>query len=79
MLKGAGQITEIEGLKATQAISRLGNQRLSDQDYLQAIADLEEVIANGLARARVQAGQAPQAPQGGGQRFRFNPATGELE
>jgi len=70
MLKGAGQITEIEGQKATQAISRLGNQRLSDADYLQAIADLEEVINNGLARARQQAGQgaAPSygAPQGGG-------------
>lgn len=66
MLKGAGQITEIEGLKATQAISRLGNQRLSDADYLQAIADLEEVIQNGLARARQQAGQGGgmAAPQG---------------
>lgn len=57
MLKGAGQITEIEGEKATNAISRLGNQRLSDDDYLKAITDLEEVIKLGLERARVQAGQ----------------------
>jgi hypothetical protein len=63
MLKGAGQITEIEGTKATDAISRLRNQRLSDQDYLRAINDLEEVIRNGLARAKQQAGgAAPQAP-----------------
>jgi hypothetical protein len=68
MLKGAGQITEVEGQKATQAISRLGNQRLSDEAYLRAIADLEEVIQAGLARARLQAGQggsAVPAPQGG--------------
>ena len=64
MLKGAGQITEIEGLKATQAISRLGNQRLSDADYLKAIEDLEEVINNGLARARQQAGQGGQPSYG---------------
>jgi hypothetical protein len=63
MLKGAGQITEIEGTKATDAISRLRNQRLSDQDYLRAISDLEEVIRAGLARAKQQAGgAAPQAP-----------------
>ncbi len=56
MLKGAGAITDIEGAKATDAISRLGNQRLSDQDYLGAIDDLETVIKTGLARAQQQAG-----------------------
>lgn len=72
MLKGAGQITEVEGQKATQAISRLGNQRLGDADYLRAITDLEEVIQAGLARARMQAQQGASqgggmpAPQGGG-------------
>lgn len=70
MLKGAGQITEIEGTKATNAISRLQNQRLSDEDYLRAITDLEEVIKNGLERARQQAGgvpaqAAPAQPAGG--------------
>ena len=66
MLKGAGQITEIEGTKATDAISRLRNQRLSDQDYLRAITDLEEVIRAGLARARQQAGGAAQPSGSGG-------------
>lgn len=67
MLKGGGQITEIEGKKATDAISRLGNQRLSDKDYLQAISDLKEVVANGLARARKQAGvSGPNQPASGG-------------
>jgi hypothetical protein len=67
MLKGGGQITEVEGQKATDAISRLHNQRLSDADYLKAIQDLKEVVNNGLARARLQAGPGGgQAPQGGG-------------
>jgi hypothetical protein len=68
MLKGGGQITEVEGIKAENAISRLGNQRLSDQDYLKAITDLEDVIKAGVARARLQANQAPAgqpAPTGG--------------
>jgi hypothetical protein len=74
MLKGAGQITEIEGEKATNAISRLGNQRLSDADYLRAITDLEDVIKAGLERAKVQAGQG-----GGPKRLKFDPATGTLQ
>jgi hypothetical protein len=75
MLKGAGAITDIEGAKATDAISRLGNQRLSDQDYLGAINDLETVIKTGLTRAQQQAGGqqgytpgAPAATTPGGQR-----------
>lgn len=65
MLKGAGAITDIEGEKATNAISRLSNQRLSDQDYLGAIDDLQGVIRTGLTRAQRQAGGgvAPSAPQ----------------
>ncbi len=55
MLKGGGQITEVEGQKATDAISRLRNQRLGDEDYVKAIDDLESVIRNGLARAQQQA------------------------
>lgn len=65
MLKGAGQITDIEGRKATEAISRLGNQRLSDDDYLRAISDLEDVVRTGLARARKQAGQGASSDSGG--------------
>jgi muramidase (phage lysozyme) len=69
-LKGAGQISEAEGAKAEQALSRLGNQRISDAEYLRAIDDFESVIKVGLARARKQAGVpedgAPQSqPQDG--------------
>lgn len=80
MLKGSGQITDIEGKKATDAISRLRNQRLSDDDYLRAITDLEDVVKTGLERARKQAGAASSgAPSGDQKRLKFNPTTGELE
>jgi hypothetical protein len=83
-LRGGGQITDIEGAKAENALSRLRNQRLSDDDYKQAIQDFEEVIMHGLEVARQQAvstlpvpGQT--IPGGGNTRLRFNPQTGELE
>lgn len=78
-LKGGGQITEVEGAKAEAAIARLDRAQ-SDEAFMQALADFEEVIRKGLTRARRQAGMLSPVPaQGGGQRLRFNPATGELE
>lgn len=58
-LKGGGQITEIEGNKATAAISRLQNVRMSEADYRQAIADLKQIVRNGVIRAKVDAGEMP--------------------
>lgn len=54
-LKGGGQITQIEGNKATDAIARL--QRVQDEaEFILALTDLEEVIMAGIRRAR---GSAP--------------------
>jgi len=53
-LKGGGQITEIEGKKATQAITRLTTPGLSEQDHLDALQDLRSVVANGLRKAQEQ-------------------------
>ncbi|QAZ46760.1 hypothetical protein [Mesorhizobium sp. Pch-S] len=80
-LRGGGQITEVEGAKAENAISRLGNYRLSDEEYLRAIQDLEDVIRSGVSRAKMQAGgnAEPTTPEGGQKRYKFNPSTGELE
>jgi len=69
-LKGAGQITEQEGSKATDAIARL-NRAQSDADARKALSDLREVINSGLSRAEKKAGVAP--------RKRFNPQTGKIE
>jgi len=43
-LKGTGQITEIEGVKAEQAISRLRDRYVTENEYLQAVKDLRDVV-----------------------------------
>lgn len=48
-LKGGGQITEVEGKKAENAIARL-NTAQSDDDFLSALTDLRSVIQSGLTR-----------------------------
>lgn len=63
-LKGAGQITEIEGTKATQAIGRLDTAQSAD-DYREALAELKGVITAARGRAANRAGldlPAPSAP-----------------
>jgi hypothetical protein len=56
-LKGGGAITEIEGKKAEQAIGRLSRAQ-SEEDFNQAISDLQDVVAVGVSRARRRAQQA---------------------
>ena len=51
-LKGGGQITEVEGKKAEDALARINAQGMEDEDYRQALLDLREVVQKGLARAR---------------------------
>lgn len=61
-LRGGGQITEVEGAKATQSIARL-NRAQTMQDFDAALKDLEDVIKVGMARARRSATPVPsQAP-----------------
>lgn len=54
-LRGGGQITEVEGKKATEAMARL-NTAQSEADYRQALGELRTIVQNGLARARQKAG-----------------------
>lgn len=58
-LKGAGQITEQEGAKATAAIARL-NARQSEEGFAKALMDFDGILAQ--AQARTQ-----PSPQQGGQ------------
>ena len=75
-LKGGGQITEVEGRKATDAMSRL-SRKLGQKDFDKAIDDLKSVLDAGMKRAAQKAsigqpagimlpGNAPPIqPQGG--------------
>lgn len=70
ILKGGGQITEVEGRKATDAIARL-SRSVSASDFRTALGELREVISSARDRAgaRGNAGAAgaaspPGAPIG---------------
>lgn len=58
-LKGAGAITEMEGKKAEQAIARLDRTQ-SEEGFLSAITDLEQVVKAGMQRAQQKAQPAAQ-------------------
>lgn len=60
-LKGAGQITEIEGLKATQAIGRLDSSQ-SAKDYREALTELKDTLEAGLGRPPGWAEQQSATP-----------------
>jgi hypothetical protein len=60
-LKGGGQITEVEGKKATDAIARM-DRATSKTEFEKALTDYEGIIRLGVDRATQQAGQ--QAPFG---------------
>lgn len=56
-LKGAGQITEVEGAKATAAIARL-QQSQSTDEYKAALKDYQDVIGQGLKRMGIDTANA---------------------
>ncbi len=63
-LKGGGQITEIEGKKATDAIARMDRSQ-SKAEFDKALSDYEGVIKLGVDRANQLAGKpAPGGFQG---------------
>lgn len=54
-LKGGGQITEIEGQKATQAISRMERAQ-SEREFETAAREFQDIIRKGVERAADKAG-----------------------
>lgn len=60
-LKGAGQITEKEGEKATAALNRLQDQRQGEEGYRQALKDFRKEVVDLTAVARRRAGMGPAA------------------
>lgn len=53
-LRGLGQMTEVEGTKATQAVTRMSNA-LSEKDFRAAYNDYVKFMKLGLAKAQKQA------------------------
>ncbi len=61
-LKGGGQITEVEGQKATNAIGRMQTSQ-SEKEFLKALDELQGVVNIGLDRARAGARGNINRPQ----------------
>ena len=57
-LKGGGQITEVEGKKATDAIARMQTSQ-SEDAFRQAADEFQQVMTGVLERARQRAGAVP--------------------
>ena len=65
-LRGGGAITEVEGAKGQQAISRM-NKAQSEVEYIKAARELQDVVRAGVERARKKAGAGGAAvPAAGG-------------
>ena len=58
-LKGGGQITQIEGEKATSAINRM-NIASSEREFIKAAMEFQDIMRAGLERAQKKAATAQQ-------------------
>jgi hypothetical protein len=86
MLRGGGQITEVEGKKAEDAMARLKKAQ-GEEDYRVALQDFRDAVETGIRKLEARSGATafrPDAAAGGatpngGSTYTFNPETGELE
>jgi hypothetical protein len=62
-LKGGGQITEVEGRKATEAMARM-NPRQSEEAFLQGVNEFQSIVrsAKDRATAKIQPQDSPSTP-----------------
>jgi hypothetical protein len=62
-LKGGGQITEVEGRKATEAMARM-NPRQSEEAFLQGVNEFQSIVrsAKERATAKIQPQDSPSTP-----------------
>jgi hypothetical protein len=62
-LKGGGQITEVEGRKATDAMARM-NPRQSEESFLQGVSEFQNIVrsAKERASAKIQPAESPSTP-----------------
>jgi hypothetical protein len=62
-LKGGGQITEVEGRKATEAMARM-NPRQSEEAFLQGVSEFQSIVrsAKERASAKIQPAESPSTP-----------------
>jgi hypothetical protein len=57
-LKGGGQITEIEGKKATSAITRMSTSQ-SEKEFIKAAKEFRDVVKEGIKRSEARLANGP--------------------
>ncbi|WP_287994304.1 hypothetical protein [Acidiphilium sp.] len=77
-LKGGGQITEVEGTKATQALVR-ANQAQKPEEARKAYEEFVMWAKLGYEKAQAQASGSYATQDPGAPALKFNPETGEFE
>jgi hypothetical protein len=83
-LKGAGQITEVEGTKATNAIARL-NRAQSEKEFRTSLAELKSILEKASKKipsqdAFIRPKPTPAKPAAPTSNVRkYNPVTGRIE
>ncbi|MDM8346437.1 hypothetical protein P8H26_13645 [Pseudochrobactrum sp. sp1633] len=76
MLKGGGQITEIEGAKAEAAMARM-ERSLSEDDFKTALKDFRSAVSDGMQKLKQKAGgNNAQSGSAQSKRLRFDPQSG---
>ncbi|XHB99350.1 hypothetical protein ABWH97_13885 [Nitratireductor sp. ac15] len=55
MLKGGGQITEIEGVKAENAMARMDRAQ-NEEEFKQALKDFRDAVSDGMTKLKQRAG-----------------------
>jgi hypothetical protein len=60
-LKGGGHITEIEGQKATEAISRM-DAATTEEEFVSASREFQGIVKSGLERAKAKAVRSKEMP-----------------
>lgn len=73
-LKGGGQITEVEGKKATDAITRMSNAQ-SEKEFVKAAREYQQIIKLGVQRAQQKSGQRLSGPERRGVPAGVDPAV----
>ena len=76
-LKGGGQITEVEGEKATDAISRVFNPKITPKAARAALEEFKGIIQQGVERGRQKANGGQQQSAFSEGQTATNPNTGE--
>lgn len=72
-LKGGGQITEVEGKKATAAITRMDTAQ-SEDEFVKAATEFRDILARGIEKAKAKGGKVPESAAPASQ----GPTVGEI-